>query len=355
MAKVSIKASSKPRIFLFHGEDDYTSSVKARLWIESFAKKHGSSGVSIIDAESEDGWLEKLKGALFTSGLFSSVRLIVLKNIFARKAEEAEPFLELLDQVPEESFLLVWERERVKKTLRLYKKFTTLEGDGRAKISSHQVPVADALDLFIADYCRDKKMKLAPAAAKKFVALLGRDASERVKTAGGYEERPAYNLWQVTQELDKLAAYKSGVTILPVDVEQLVPGKFSENIFLFTGALAARDKLKARRYLSELLSHSGNAGDLKSRALPIVGAVASQFRSLLALAAARQASPDTSSLADRLGWSAYRVRANLPLLGRFTVQELEQALRELLAIDRKLKTTSLPAKVLLSRLVESSS
>lgn len=339
----------KPRVFLFHGEDDYTTTRKVSRWTEAFVKKHGGQGVVTIDCAEITEWAKELSVALESQGLFGTARLVIARNVFALKAESTEWLLKALEGLDEQTFLLFWESVPAKKALRLYKKISVLAERGSARIFEHALPVGSELNRFLVEYAISRGYKLSPAAAESLAVALGRDLVEKsFRGQGGASG--IYNLWQAAGEIDKLGAYANGREIEVSDAQALVAGKTSDNIFLFTNALGARQAKTARKYLDQLFRGSGSS-DVKARALPIIGALAAQFRGLLLLSAAKKSEGSAQSLAQTLGWTPYRVDANLRVLRNFSDNELIEKLSKLLEIDRKIKSTTLPPKMLLGQLV----
>lgn len=340
---------SKPHVFLFCGDDDFTTSQKVKRWEAAFVEKHSSqSVVKIACAESEE-WAKELVAALESQGLFGSTRLVMVKDLFEQKAENTEWLLPRLDNLDAESFLLFYESSPVKKTLRLFKKFSALQDIGAAQIFEHTLPVGLELNRFLVKYAASQGYKLGAPAAEKLAVALGRDLVEKSFRGMG-SAAGIYDLWQGANEVDKLGLYAAGREILPADVAVLVSEKLSDNIFLLTNALGAGQKQLARKHLDQLFA-GGNSGEAKARALPIVGALAAQFRSLLLLSAAQESAGSGGNIAEILGWSPFRVNANLRVLRNFTQVQLREILGKLLEIDRKIKSTPLPPKFLLGQLI----
>jgi len=336
--------NSNNRIFLFHGSDDYTSSQKIKQWLGAFRSKYSGLGVTSINAQTDEGALaDFFENQSQSAGLFSSTRLVILKNFLQLKAGETEKLQPLLKNPPADLFLILWEDKSVKKTLKLYKLLTELERSGKAKIYSFDIPTGSSLNEFISKYFKSHGTQISSAAIELLAQFFGRDLS----TGWGAASDPVYNLWEVSSTLDKLATYKQGSTIEAEDVRQMVTPKVSENVFAFTEALGRKDYKLARKTLEELLSKEETSSDIKSKILGILGAVSFQFRSLLMLSVARQA----GQTAD-LGWNSYRLQANERLLQHFSPSALRDKINTLSYIDRMLKSSSLSERALLDRLWE---
>lgn len=354
-----MKASSKQnsaQVFLFQGNDSYTSAQKVQAWRRAFEKKHSPHGVTYLDLEEADGGttdLERIFSELWSGGgLFATARLFIVRGLFHRPAEEMEKFGGRLAALPPGLFIIFWEGAPVRKNLKLYKKLASLEKQGKAKIYGFEIPLGKNLEQFIKAYALKRGIKITAAAVERLAEAVGRDLAERTKTSAGYETKPPYDLWQVASELDKLKVFKKGRLITEADVEALVPRWFADNVFLLTQALGKKDRRLIQKYLDELVG-SGMlpAGDTKSKVLPILGALAGQFRALLQLASARRFASSPYELAQLLGWSSFRVQMNLPLLQNFSETKISLFLRQLQEFDRKIKSTNLPPKVLLAQLI----
>ncbi|MCL5436151.1 MAG: hypothetical protein M1275_03660 [Patescibacteria group bacterium] len=68
-------------------------------------------------------------------------------------------------------------------------------------------------------------------------------------------------------------------------------------------------------------------------------------------AGAKKLAGPGGNIAEIMGWSPFRVNANLRVLRNFTEAQLRETLGKLLEIDRKIKSTTLPPKFLLGQLI----
>ena len=73
------KNEPKSNVYLFYGEDDFSLRRKIDFWKTEFAKKYGSSSISLVDGEnlSESELISQLQTNLAPS-LFSSKKLIII-------------------------------------------------------------------------------------------------------------------------------------------------------------------------------------------------------------------------------------------------------------------------------------
>ncbi|MDP3762632.1 MAG: hypothetical protein Q8Q97_00975, partial [bacterium] len=186
---------------------------------------------------------------------------------------------------------------------------------------------------------------------------IGRDAlAEFVRRMSGEnEEENLYDLWQVSSELEKLMLLKSpspGVgrvgerSLIQIeDVKIVVKSNITQNIFALTNLFAEGRSSEAQKLLEQLLG-SGPASELKTQTIQIIGGLASQIRSLLLVKDLGRETP--AKIAEKLGWKEGRVWINSKLARNFTASKLASLLRDLRALDLRLKTSEEPPKLLLS-------
>lgn len=136
-------------------------------------------------------------------------------------------------------------------------------------------------------------------------------------------------LLKLDNELDKLVSYALGRRIERADVESLVQDEDVADIFKFVDAMGARDADAAYRAVRGLLARGESP-------LVVIGHIARQTRLLIQAKENADMSPE--QLARALGMHPFPVKKALQQAGRFSMNELEQALAVLLDADRAIKT-----------------
>src|SRR3989344_92949 len=352
MAKLDKKLESKkvpPNIYLFHGTDSYSSFQKVRQWTEIFAEKYSPSGISKLDASSES-FLCLLRQATESGSFFTVKRFIIVRGLFQAPAILQEKASDILDSNEPETFVILLEESPVKQNLKLYKKMLAWQKTGRAKIEAFEMPAGSELTRFMQSYVQKQKGIISSQACARLAVALGQDLAERVKTSRGYEAKQVYNLWQVTNELDKLLQYRNSQPIRPEDIETLVASKLSDNVFAISENLAARNSKNAMKYLNDFLHESIGDTEVRSRAIIAVGALGAQLRSLLQYRAVAEEGSGVG-VGTRFGWTPYRTAAVARVSNMFTIIELGNAINQLSEIDSMLKSTSVSPRVVLSRFI----
>ena len=136
-----------------------------------------------------------------------------------------------------------------------------------------------------------------------------------------------------------------GGKIAFADVRDLVMPNISQNVFQLTNLFAEGRGREAVSLLEKMMS-APQASDLKSQTIQIIGGLASQIRSLLLVKDLERETP--SKIAEILSWKEGRVWINSKLAKKFTKEKLLGLMRDLRALDLRLKTSEEPPKLLLS-------
>ncbi|MDZ4244105.1 MAG: DNA polymerase III subunit delta, partial [Candidatus Doudnabacteria bacterium] len=200
-------------------------------------------------------------------------------------------------------------------------------------------PLARAnLETWIKNRLEKQRVKMEKSAIAKFLDLLQTDDEEEI-----------YNLWQIVSELEKLILYSGGKNIAEGDVTKLVAPNISQNVFALTNLFAEGDSAQAIALLDDLVGR-GQIAEERNQSIAIVGALASQIRSLLLVKDLEDQGP--AEIAKILDWKEGRVWINLKLAKKFTKAILVKSLEDLRAIDFRLKTSEEPPKLLLSLFIQ---
>ena len=116
------KDNQKKTIFLFYGEDSFSSNAKLKLWKEEFIKKHGENCLETIEGKN-------LNPQEFTTNIealpfLSEKRLIIVKDFLSlKKAENQKKVAENLEKTANSSIIVFLENKAIdKKKILIYKK-----------------------------------------------------------------------------------------------------------------------------------------------------------------------------------------------------------------------------------------
>ena len=149
----------------------------------------------------------------------------------------------------------------------------------------------------------------------------------------------------LANELDKLATYVGeSKTISADDVRKLSAQVQEARIFDLTDALAQRNRKRALDILHELLVDG-------EPPLMLISTITSQVRSLLLVKELAQKGMRAAQIASATGIAPFVAEKALRQVGNFSVSQLENAYRQLLATDAALKRSRMTPEMALDLLV----
>lgn len=346
---------SSKQIFLWHGSNDYTIQKKLAQWIGLFQKKYTSLNIVKLDfldyEKNIDSLVAELKEVFQINSLFGSNKLIILKNfcgtieekkadnktvnkkkevreVREKNAEISEILISFLEKLPAMFFVIFWQSGRVDSRLRLYKKFVELQKTGKVEIEEFDLPQPFQIPVIIKKEVEARGASITTQAADRLAILVGVD------------------LWQLENEIDKLIHYKKGKKIEIGDVDLLVKGKYNDDIFQFSDALARQDKKKALTLISDQLNSGANEFYLFTM-------LVRQFRLLrqVKIFVDEEHITDPSAIAKELKIHPFVAQKTLEQCRSFDLERLKFIIDKLLNFEYLLKTGYAPFRVLFDKFI----
>lgn len=310
-------------ILFFYGADTFALQQELKTLKQNFSNIEQLE----IDSEASDSDLRsRLQEVLEAQGLFAKEKLVILKDTVNKLGDLpiTENYLsEKLSALPASITMVFAQIEPPDKRLRFFKKLA-----GLAKLKEFSEPSPDQLGAWIENNLKKEKSKIEETARK---LLLQKYSDE-------------YSLWQVRNDLSKLILLAGdGKTITREMVRESIKSNISQNVFDLTN-LVAEGKVAEAVFLLQ---------EMAEAPIQMVGALASQIRSLLMIKDLEGQSPE--EIAKILGWKAGRVWINQKLSRKFSQEKLIQLLSDLKAIDYRLKTSEEPPKLLLTLFIQKTS
>ncbi|NQU77950.1 DNA polymerase III subunit delta [Candidatus Falkowbacteria bacterium] len=313
-------------IILLSGPDSYRISQKLNKYKQKFLRDVDSTGVNIETLDGKEVTIESFRKAVLSGGLFVKKRLIIIRELFSNCKDKS-----ILDGVGEyvkknqdnPDIVLIFLQTETHKSQnsKLFKdlskqkfseKFTPLEG---IKLTN-----------WLKKEIETRNGKISSQALSYLSIHLGAD------------------LWQLSNEINKLVAYRDGQQIETEDVKKFVKTKLDENIFNLTDALGRKDKAQALKLISDQIN-SGSAWPY------LLTMLARQIKILLQIKSITNEGETPASRLQSLGLHPFVVQKSLPQANNFTLSELKKLHHLLVRIDLNLKTTSINPEVLFDLLV----
>ncbi len=288
--------TSKPRIYLFHGEEDFLIDEKIKGLKAEFANHETLDGENIT--------LESLSGALCSYSLFGGEKLVIIRDLEI-DAENQEGIISLLKNIPPGTAAAFYLSGIDKRS----KFFKWISEHGEIEEFKTFAPWEQhELTRWVRDRAR-----ITEGAARLLIEVCGN------------------NLRLLASEIEKLITYAGERgEIQGKDVEALAsPGEISA--FALLDALRAKD-LDSSLSLFQVLLRNGE--DLFS----LLGLFAAQYRLMLQIKSLPEREREPGRMAKVIKGSPYFIRRCCDNLGRFTLEELKEDLFRLADTSLQLKT-----------------
>lgn len=315
-------------VLFLYGEDSYRSRQKLKQIEEKF-KKSDKSRMNFIKIDGERAVWREIEKEIIAPPFLHDKKLVIVENFLAKRGQKLDEATEFLkkEKIPAGTILVFYEADSPDERTAIFK---FLNKPKQAEKFNLLDPVR--LPAWIAAAAEERGVKIDRQAAGLLAELVGSD------------------LWQASGELDKLAAYcrKTG-KIGAEEVRKMVRGKFDENIFALTDAIAAKNKRMAFKILNEQIE----AGLKETQ---IFFMLVRQFRLLLQIKeiVAKNysfLSPSDpglkSKIAAELKLHPFVVQKTLQQIKNYSIPELKKIYKNLLAMDMRMKRTRANPRLLL--------
>lgn len=303
-------------ILFLYGEDSFRSRQKLAEYKERFLKKYGPQGsLRIIDLEEKRGL--NFSEIARSDGLFSSVRLAIIKNALAYLSDEKQrsiaEFLKSNRPIAgeKENVIIFWEENEPKKTNVLFKYLQR-----GAEVEQFEKLGEIKLNSWINSRLKEinPEIVISKTAAEKLIAY-----------ASGEME-------QIGNEILKLVNYKNRGEISEEDIDKLVPAALISNIFETIEAASGGNKKRALALLHKQIKD-------KEGSFYILSMYVYQFRNLMRIGECFfQGAANKFDVAKKTGLHPFVVQKALPQLKNFTLKKLTNIYSRLQKIDLDAKT-----------------
>jgi len=307
-------------IFFLYGKDSFRSYQKLKEIQDKYQKTYPQT-LSFYQIDKDKDILE-IKSLLESSPLFQQNKLIVLKNIFLKKADEQKKLIELLKakkiDKAKNTFLVFWERDDVDKRGSLFK---YLEKTAKTQKFSklNKLQRKNWVKKIVADKFPD--FKIQSYLIDYFIVNLD------------------CNLWRIYHEIEKLATYQAQTKkpLTKDDLENMVVFPMEADIFKTIDAIASKDKKQA---LKALAIHFKNL----EPELKILAMLEYQFRSLIKVKSLTEEKKDYYKIQRETKIHPYSFRKIYSSVGNFSMDELRNIYEELFILDIGFKTGKIKDK-----------
>lgn len=344
-------------IHLWLGEDDFTIAEKIRGKKKDFGKKYGEMNIHEIDwkndSSSEQNKLTNLQAGLVSESLFSSDKLLILKNAFfssrqkedeegseQEEGEKEEMVLKFLKN-PKNGLEVYFLENSIDKRKKVFKELFKMEKNGIAEIKEFLVPVDFLFDKWLADKIEKYGGKIKKDALSILAISLGRGLAQKDKKGKIVQ---SYNLWEADNEIGKLVNFCSGREISKEDVEFLVRSKVDMNIFSLTDSISLKNKSKAALLLNMQVEMGLNE-------MYILTMLTRQFRNLLIIKSLMEEGLSSSRIEEKTKMHPFVVKKTIEQCRNFKLPDLKKIYKKLYDADVAIKTGKMDSALALDLLV----
>ncbi len=293
-------------LILLYGEDTFRSREKLKEITKEYQAKH-QTGLDLVCFQENGLDFDKIREKIEAVSMFSEKKLIILENVLKNKQFQEDFFAYAKKNKlknNQDIILVIFQEGKLaitpfKNKVNMLENFEPLKGI--------------SLINWIKKQTEKNKVNINSEAINKLVLYVGND------------------LWQMNNEINKLASYKAGEAINPEDIDLLVKAKIDVNIFKTLDALAQRDKKTALKLLHEHLEQGENEIYLFSMLIY-------QLRTLLKLKDLIEKGTPFHSLAKQSKLHPFVIKKSSQQLRNFSMDQLKKIYYRLLEIDLQIKT-----------------
>ncbi len=300
-----IKTGQLKQIYLLYGAEAYLKKQYRDKLKNAMAAPDDNMNFTAF--EGKDINAKEVIDLAETMPFFAERRVILIENsgFFKNSAEEMAEYLKQV--APATHFIFV--EEEVDKRSKMYK---AVKNAG--KIVEFATQGGELLTRWILGRLKREGKNITGNVMKLFLSKTGSDMSN------------------IDKELEKLICYTMEKDVIETsDVEAVVTEQISNKIFDMVNAVAEHDQRKALDYYYDLLA-------LKEPPMRIMFLITRQFQILFHVKDMTMKRLDQHTIAQKAGIPDFAVRRNQAQARGFSLEQLEQALRDGAAYEEAVKT-----------------
>ena len=367
--------SNNKNINLYFGDDDFSMAEEMKKEKELF-KKSGDE-MNIVEIEwkdqsfSQSEKISKLQSALMGVSLFSSDKLVIIKNslfssnlksnnshsVLLSKGEgtrkevssnkessdkKDEIILKYFENI-QEGIKIFFIEENLDKRKKIYKELIKLERSGIASVKEFLVPTETQFENWIKNRIEKRGGKISKEALNNFAIILGKGLAQKDRSG---KVSQSYNLWETSSEIEKLLNYCDGSEIEKNDIESLVRSKVDMNIFNLIDSISSKNKSKATLLLNKQIEEGLNENY-------VLTMFVYQFRNLIRIKSLLDQGLANNEIISQTKMHPYVVQKSIQQCQRFEIETLKKIYQKLFDADLAIKSGKIKPRLALDLLVVS--
>jgi DNA polymerase-3 subunit delta len=301
--------NSQKTVYLFHGENSYSSTEKLKFWQVAFVKKYGDeSNIETIEGKKLDA--RQFETNIETMPFLIEKRFIIIKNFFSTAKKEDERLKQMatsIEKTPDFCIIIFHENKSADKRTSLYKKIVKI-----GKVEEFKAPAPPEIANWIIQKAKKEGIKISMANAH----YLSQHAEPE--------------LWQISNELEKLKIYANGEEITQEMIDKLIKISLTASIFKFTDAIGQKNTKQSIKTLETLKENGEELGK-------IFFMLVRHFRILIQVQDMISKGEPEHSITKKLGQHPFVIKKTCQQSRNFTSEGLVKIYQELLEIDKNSK------------------
>lgn len=206
-----------------------------------------------------------------------------------------------------------------------------------AEVKEFSSPNRDTAQQWILDHAASLDIKIQPSAAGLLAQRLLGDIKTSLSAAAAHNE------------LLKLSSYAGTEAITTAMVEELTPQDLAIDLFALLDFIGNKNKAQAIRLLQNY--YQGSSEDDKVLTIRLVALLSDQLRSLLIAADLTSQGLSDQQILQATSWKTGRLFVMKKISRNFTPAQLSAALTKLYNLDKELKSSTLPPRVIVDMIV----
>jgi len=304
-------------IYLLYGPDTYRSKKKLEEIIGYYKKNH-KSGLNLSSFGGESLRYQDFWDDLSAVSMFKEKRLIILNNIFSNKVFKEEFLKNEKKIIDSEDIIIVYEEKELLETDFLFKSLKK-----SSKLQKFDFLGGEKLKDWVLEEFNKYETKIDLKTIQFLVNFIGND------------------LWQFSNEIKKLAAYKNKTKkIEEEDAVFLIKPKIEADIFRTIDALSSKNKKMAIFLIHNHLEKGDSPNYLLSM-------IKFQFQNLLIIKDLYEKGVPIYGFSKMTKLHPFIIRKSTELSKKFTLQELKKIYRRIFQIDLDIKTGKIEPRLAL--------
>jgi DNA polymerase-3 subunit delta len=299
-------------VLFFFGPNQFMVNKAVSALKDRYLKSSGGD-LNMVSFDGESLQSQSFLAEIQAMPLLASSRLVIVRNIFKNKSKDTlDRMVDYIDKVPDSTVVIFADSEPDKR-LRLFKKLSAVKG-----AKEYGLFDLGKIRQFIIEEVEARGAKIDSSAVNALSSYVGDD------------------LWQISNEIDKLSSYCNGGTISVADVELLVEKNIFGNAFSMVESLFSADKKKMIIKMNEVLA-------MGEPPLKLLGLIIYQFRAIAQIKEASEKTTNNYEIAKIAAVAPFQVGKMLGVAKKIAWPDLSKKFSYLVKIDEDIKTGRIEA------------